>query len=268
MPRAPTITAEEVSAICEKLFREGTDVSYTRVRAELGKGTYQVIRRYIEAWQTNRSSFAGNMPAEINEIITSLYAKLLAQARIEVNLKLEADYQSLRNERAAIEHLQVEIQQRADMADKKLLEVNHKESMFLILDAQKQQRIEELQQLLKDAQQELKTLNKLYSSTQQEVARLQGTLEAEQVRYTEGLRRAEERERGLEKAILQRLDAEKSDLIREKDRLKAKLNDHSLEVETMRVRSNGLLAELNQTKGRLEQANEQIAALQRQLARV
>jgi len=103
------VTREAVFAAADALTAAGEDPSILAIQARIGGGSYSTVKRYLDAWKTERKAAAPaiEVPPEIStrgeELVRALWAAAhgLAEQRI-AEVRREAD-QQVRQARAELE---------------------------------------------------------------------------------------------------------------------------------------------------------------------
>jgi len=208
MPRPPTISYDDFRAAALALMDAGQAPTFSLLRAKLGGGSYDVLRRYLDAFEREKAARLKTpaMPDDVLGGIQGWYERIREEASTQARAELNAEFELLAQQRAEFEAERARLRDAARDAQRDLARV---EADRAVLDAQLGQ--------ARDAH--ARTLGEL-AATREELAveRERGRQQREQVDHLRaevtqagaaaaaGIALADGRARSLERTLLQRHD--------------------------------------------------------------
>ncbi|WP_028311718.1 DNA-binding protein [Derxia gummosa] len=105
MPRPATISYDDFRAAALRLMEAGDTPTFSRLRAELGGGSYDVLRRYLDAFEQEKARRLKTpaVPDDVLGGIQGWYERIRDEASTQARAELNAEFETLAQRRAALE---------------------------------------------------------------------------------------------------------------------------------------------------------------------
>lgn len=236
MARHAEIDYLAAKSACQVIAASGKTVTLTGLRNHLGKGSFPVLKRYLEQW--NREAGLDNqypgLPQELQEGLRIWLAKARDNADQTAAAKFEQDYEDFRAELAEVSGYLLNEKLVNEQLLNQVAELSHQMSLASLQIKHLEERLAESQHVNAEAMAKISVAEAEKNQALEQLILARQARETDAQIHLEALKLAEERARGTERVLLMRHDSEKNGLRAEVDKYKGQVEALELELAQRR----------------------------------
>jgi chromosome segregation ATPase len=240
MGRTSEITFEAVATVCTDLVQQGKRPTFALLKEQLG-GSYEVLKRHLDRWQEESTAGARYaLPHELAADLGIWFQQAKGQAKAEATHWLDLEKTALQVKEQQWKNALDGMRSDLAKANEQQAQMGHDLSIKTLQASHAIEKATHLSEELASANEQIVAVNaKCEALAEQLLARI-SELQSERQCHTHELAIAEERTRGMERALLMRHHAE-VELQKEKFKLvESRLDDAKVRMSIYEQRFNEL----------------------------